>query len=71
MVVIAVSIAVGVGVVVVKEDGFVGEVSGKGDSSDSETGERALESVPARKRTSVSPGLAVGTWSETGVGDCG
>ena len=55
MVIIAVSIAVGVGVVVVKEDGFVGEVSGKGDSSDSETGKRALESVPARKGTSVSP----------------
>jgi hypothetical protein len=61
------SIAVGMGMVVAKEDGLVGQVSSKGDSSDTETGERALESVPAREGTGVSPGLAVGIASERGL----
>jgi hypothetical protein len=52
-------VAVGM-VVVAEEDGLVGQVASKGDSSDTETGERALESVEAREGTSVSPGLAVG-----------
>jgi hypothetical protein len=53
------SVAV-MGVVVAEEDGLVGQVASKGDCSDTETGERALESVEAREGTSVSPGLAVG-----------
>lgn len=53
------SVAVAV-VVVTEEDGFVGEVTSKGDGGDTKTRERALESVPAREGTGVSPGLAVG-----------
>lgn len=59
MVVLAVA-SLAMAVVVTEEDGFVGEVTSKGDSSDTKAGEGALESVPARERTSVSPGLAVG-----------
>jgi hypothetical protein len=52
--------SVSVSVVVLEEDSLVGKVTSKGDSSNSETRERALESVPAREGTGVSPGLAVG-----------
>ena len=53
------SVSVGMGIV--EEDGLVGKVTSKGDSSDTETREGALESVPAREGTGVSPGLAVGS----------
>jgi hypothetical protein len=56
----SIAVGVGVGVVVAEEDGLVGQVTSKGDSGDTETGERALESVPAREGTGVSPSLAVG-----------
>jgi hypothetical protein len=49
-----------VGVAVVEVEGLVGEVASKGDSSNAQARERALESVPARKGTGISPGLAVG-----------
>ena len=52
--------SVSMGVVVLEEDGLVGKVTSKGDSGDTETRERALESVPAREGAGVSPGLAVG-----------
>jgi len=53
------SVSVAVGVVVFEEDSLVCEVASKGDSGDTETGEGALESVPAREGAGVSPGLAV------------
>lgn len=53
------SMGVTVGVVVLEEDSLICEVASKGDSSYSETRERALEAVPARERTGVSPCLAV------------
>lgn len=65
------SVAVAV-VVVAEEDGFVGEVTSKCDGSDTKTRERALESVPAREGTGVSPGLAVGLrQKDDGWMDCG
>ena len=54
------SVSVAVSVIVLEEDGLVCEVASKGDSGDTETGEGALESVPAREGAGVSPGLAVG-----------
>ena len=47
------------GVVILEENGFICEVTGESDGSNAETRERALEPVPAGKRTGVSPGLAV------------
>lgn len=67
-------VSVTVGVVVLEEDGLVCEVTGKGDSGNTETGEGALESVPAREGTGVSPSLAMDcvrerNWNMTGGGD--
>lgn len=58
MVVVGVG-GISVSVVVLEEDGLVGKVTSKGDSGDTEAGEGALESVPAREGAGVSPGLAV------------
>lgn len=44
-------------VLVLEEEIFVTAVSGKGDCRDAETGETALETVPAGVGALVSPGL--------------
>lgn len=45
-------------VLVLEEEVFVSAVSGETDCRDTETGETALETVPAAIGTLVSPGLA-------------
>lgn len=69
--VFGVGVSVGVSVVVLEEDSLVCEVASKGDSGDTETGEGALESVPAREGAGVSPGLAVGLRQREEVEDGG
>jgi hypothetical protein len=52
------SMRLSVVVLVLEEEVFVSAVSGETDCRDTETGETALETVPAAIGTLVSPGLA-------------
>lgn len=53
-------VGVTVVVVVLQEEVLVGAVGSESDGGDAETGEEALEAVPAAERTSVAPGFT--TW---------
>jgi len=55
--VVLLSMRLTVVVLVLEEEVFVSAVSGKSDCRDAETGETALETVPACVGTLVSPGL--------------
>lgn len=52
-------------VVILQEEVLVCAVGSEGDSGDTETGEKTLESVPAAEGTGIAPGLTV-QWSVSG-----